>query len=131
MKAKIESVEFIKEYQTQYGLLYQHKVKYNDKTAFYSSKKKEQTHFVAGKECEFVENKLTGKNGDFWVVKLPSQNQGGYNKKVKREQQKYSGFAMSYAKDLVIADKIKISDMSKYTKKMFALMVELDKTLES
>ena len=131
MKAKIESVEFVKEYQTQYGMLYQHKVKYNNKTAFYSSKKKEQTKFIAGKESEFVEHKMTGKNGEFLVIKLPPSESGNYNKQVKREQQKYSGFAMSYAKDLVIADKIKLDEMKNYTKSMFKLMVELDKTLVS
>ena len=38
---------------------------------------------------------------------------------------------MSYAKDLVIADKIPLDNISTYTKKMFKLMVDLDKTLES
>jgi hypothetical protein len=37
---------------------------------------------------------------------------------------------MSYAKDLVIANKIQLDNIEFYTRRMFELMVELDKTLE-
>jgi len=131
MKTTIKSAEFIKEYETKFGVLYQHKVKYDDKTAYYSSKKKEQTEFIAGQECEFVEEKRTGQNGEYWIIKPMPKLNSPYAKAVKKEQSRYSGFAMSYAKDLLIADKITFDQLLPSAEKMFHFMVQLDKTLES
>lgn len=132
MKAVIKTVNFDKEVKTKFGTMYQFKVTYNDKTASYLSKKREQTLFVANKESEFVETPREYNGNTYYNVKGVPKVGGNSNfgRALKREQSKYSGFAMSYAKDLVVADKIKIEDMSSYTKMMFALMVELDKSLE-
>ena len=132
MKATIKSVRFVKEYEGRYGMMYLHAVKYNDKEGLYSSKSKDQKKFVPGQEAEFTEVVKTNKRGEDYVTIKPFHpNTGNFGRQLKREQSKYSGFAMSYAKDLVIADRIKLEDMPKYTKSMFNLMVELDKTLES
>ena len=132
MKAVIKSVEYVKEYETKFGNLHLHRIKYNEKTAYYSSKKKDQTYFVKGKEVEFTEEEQKNDKGTFYKVKPIRQNSySGYAKAVKKEQSKYSGFAMSYAKDLCVAGKIELRQLSEYTKKMFTLMVELDKTLEN
>ena len=131
MKAIIESVTFVKEYESKFGTLYNFKVGYNGKTAWYSTKKKDQTAFIKGKEAEFDEEQQETEKGKFLKIKLPKKSFGGYNKAIKKEQSRYSGFAMSYAKDLVVNDKIELKDMSTYAEKMFKLMVKLDKTLES
>ncbi len=135
MKAVIERVDYIKEYENKYGTFHLHKVYYDGKTALYNSKSKEQSKFIMGQEAEFTIEMKTGKNGEFLTIKPMKQGGGGgysnYGKALKKEQSRYAGFAMSYSKDLVVADKIKIDDMSLYTKKMFDLMVELDKTLEA
>ena len=131
MKAKITSVEYKSEFESKYGILYSFIVKYDSKSAFYSSKKKDQTKFVKGQEAEFTEEEKEGKNGKYLVIKPIVAQFGGYNKQVKKEQSRYAGFAMSYAKDLVVGDKISINDLSNYTEAMFKLMVKLDKTLES
>ncbi len=131
MKAKIDNVEYLNEFESKFGILYSFKITYNDKTAFYNSKRKDQTKFVKGQETEFNEEEKQGKKGAYLVIKPIVAQFGGYNKQVKKEQTRYAGFAMSYAKDLVVADKIKIDELKKFTKAMFNLMVELDKTLES
>jgi hypothetical protein len=132
MKAVIKSAEFVKEYDSKFGTLYQHRIKYDDKTAFYSSKKKEQSIFVVGKEVEFLEEQRQGENGMWYIVKPMTQNNlSGYAKNIKKEQSRYSGFAVSYVKDLIIADKIKIEQWEAASKKIFQFMVDLDKTLES
>lgn len=132
MKAVIKSAEFVKEYDSKFGTLYQHRIKYDDKTAFYSSKKKEQSIFVSGKEVEFLEEQRQGEKGVWYIVKPMTQNNlSGYAKNIKKEQSRYSGFAVSYVKDLIIADKIKIEQWEAASKKIFQFMVDLDKTLES
>jgi len=138
MKALIKSVKFLKESEGKFGLMYSFKVTYKsgeeEKQAYYTSKSKEQKKFIEGQEAEFTEETKMGTNDTPYTVIKPIQaggyNQSGFGKALKKEQSKYSGFAMSYAKDLVIADKITLEQISTYTEKMFKLMVALDKTLE-
>ena len=132
MKAKITKVEFDQELQTKFGMMFKHKVWYDGKCADYLSKTKDQKKFITGQEAEFTETPREYNGTTYYNIKPvnPSGN-SNFGRALKREQSKYSGFAMSYAKDLVVADKIKLSDMTAYTTKMFNLMVELDKTLES
>jgi len=132
MKAVINSIKFDKEVETKFGTMYQFSVKYGDKTASFLSKTKDQKQFELNKENEFNETPREWQGTTYYNIK-PFQKGGNSNfgKQLKREQSKYSGFAMSYAKDLVIAKQIKLDDIEKYTKAMFNLMVKLDKTLEA
>ena len=138
MKAKIKTVKFLKESEGKFGLMYSFSITYivdgEEKTAYYTSKSKDQKKFIEGQESEFTEEEKLGTNDRPYLVIKPIQaggyNQSGFGKALKKEQSKYSGFAMSYAKDLVIADKITLEQISTYTEKMFKLMVALDKTLE-
>ena len=134
MKAKITGAKFKKEFTTQFGTLYAHRISYNGKEAVYNSKSQDQKKFEVGKEAEFTEEYITGQYGEYTVIK-PVMSGGwkgnsNYVKDVKREQSKYSGFATSYVKDLIIADKINIKDWEKASKKIFNFMVELDKAEE-
>lgn len=136
MKALIKKVDFKGEKEGKFGLQYNFMVKYEvegqGRSAYYTAKKQDQDKFVEGQECEFTEEKHTSANGnEYYIIKPIYQNRSSnFGKALKREQSKYSGFAMSYAKDLVVADKIRIEHMEVYTQKMFDLMVRLDKTLE-
>lgn len=132
MKAKIKAIEYIKDYDSKFGKMYSFWIKYDEKKAIYSCKKREQDKFKIGEEAEFVEEEKEGKNGKYLVIK-PMQNNSysPYNKAVKKEQSRYSGFAVSYAKDLCIAGKIEFKDISQYSTVLFNLMVSLDKTLEA
>ena len=147
MKAIIKSVRFVKEFEAKFGgTLYSHEVKYDDKTAYYSSKKKDQTKFVKGQEAEFTEETRNAGKGDFLVIKpIYIQGQSNYARDVKREQSKYSGFADSYVKDLLVAGILKpevepadeeFNDIIMVTWKkraheIFEHMVELDKSGKS
>ncbi len=137
MNAKIEKVEFVKEFESKFGKLYCFKVGYkvgdNEMTAFYNSKKRDQKKFIAGEEAEFVEETKVGKNGEYYVVKPMYSGGlgGGYSKQTKREQSRYSGFAVSYVKDLIVAEKLDISQWKSASKDIFEFMVALDKSMES
>jgi hypothetical protein len=80
MKAKINKVEFHKEYESQHGTMFVHAIFYDEKKGFYTSKKKEQTYFKIGEESEFTEEKKIftgkdGKQGSFLVVKPLTQRE--------------------------------------------------------
>jgi hypothetical protein len=131
MKAKITKTAFVKEYESKFGTVYLHKVFYDGKEALYNSKTKEQNKFVAGQEAEFTEEEKESNGKKFWGVKLIQQGKySPYAKAVKKEQSRYSGFAVSYAKDLVIAGKIPFNELAEYSTVLFELMVSLDKSLE-
>lgn len=137
MKAVIKKVEFHKEYESQHGTMFVHAVYYDDKKGFYTSKKKEQTYFKVGEEIEFTEEKKAftgkdGKPGSFWTVKPITQNrQSNFGKALSKEKSKYSGFAVSYSKDLVCAGKLEFENLAIYAWSLFDLMVEMDKTLDA
>ena len=131
MKAKITNVRFVKEFEGKYGLAFVFGVSYDGKEAQYISKSKDQTKFVKGQEAEFTETVKDYRGEEQITIKPIQTNTGNFGRAVKKEQSRYSGFAMSYAKDLCVADKIKITELRLYTTTMFNLMVELDKTLES
>lgn len=136
MKALIKDVKFQKEYESKFGTMYSFLVSYNDKKGFYNSKSKEQTQFIKGQEAEFTEETKTyttkdGKESSIIVIKPPQgQRQSNFGKALKKEQSKYSGFAVSYAKDLVVAGKLERSELGDYAWILFDLMVEMDKTIE-
>lgn len=134
MKAKIESAKFVKEFTTKFGVLYNHKIGYNGKTAYYNSKSKDQKKFVPGEEAEFMEIEKSGPKGKYMTIKPETSNQYANNnsplgKSVNREQGRYSGFSTSYAKDLAVAGLIGIDDIIPWSTKFHNHMVELDKSL--
>ena len=134
MKAKITKVKFIKEYETKHGVMFLHSIEFDGKEALYSSKKKDQNKFTEGQEAEFSEEKRTNKEGKaFLIIKPVYANAGNsnYGRQLKREQSKYSGFAVSYVKDLIIAEKIPIDQWESASKKIFNFMVALDKSIEA
>ena len=132
MRQLITDVHFIKEYESKFGMLYSFKVSYNGRVAYYSSKSKEQTKFVAGQESEFTEETKTGKNGTYLVIKPLLQNrQSNFGKALNREQARYSAMCVSYAKDLVIGGRIPLEELSTMSWIMFELIKEMDKSLES
>jgi len=145
MKALIKSIEFNKEFESQHGTLYGFTITYDDKKAFYKSKSRDQKKFIKGQEAEFTEETIT-KDGKKYLIIKPVYNRGqsNYGKALGREQSKYSGFADSYVKDLLVAGVIKpeinnvdeeyndivMATWKKRAMEIFEHMVELDKTLQ-
>jgi hypothetical protein len=138
MKAIIQEVVFQKEWDSQYGKMYSFKVKYDNEVALFSSKYKDQKKFIPGQEAEFTEetktytDKKTGEEKTYKVIKPVSQNKNSnFGKALNKEKSRYSGFAVSYAKDMAVAGRIQVGELSEYAWILFDLMVEMDKTLES
>jgi len=137
MKAVIDEVTFSKEIDSKFGKLYSFKVKYDGEVAIYRSKNRDQKNFIPGKEAEFTEETQSykDKNGveqHYKVVKLINQNrQSNFGKALQKEQARYSAMCVSYAKDLVIAGRIQLSELQDYSWVMFELIREMDKTLDS
>jgi hypothetical protein len=137
MKAVITEVVFKKEIDGQYGKLYSFNVKYDNEIAVYRSKSKDQKKFIAGHEAEFTEETqtYTDKQGNlqsYKVIKPVMQNkQSNFGKALNKEKSRYSGFAVSYAKDLLVAGRINRDELADQAWILFDLMVEMDKTLES
>lgn len=132
MKAEITEVKFVKEFESKYGTLYSFKIIYEGREAYYNSKNRDQNKFVAGQEIEFTEEVKSGRKGDYLVVKPINPNkQSNFGKALKKEQSRYSGFAVSYAKDLVVAGRLSFDDLTAYSTVLFEHMVELDKSIES
>jgi hypothetical protein len=138
MKAVITEVIYKKEIDGKFGKLYSFNVKYDDKVAVYRSKYKDQKKFIPGQEAEFTEetqtytDQKTGELKEYFVIKpILQQRQSNYGKELKKEQSRYSGFAVSYAKDLVVAGRLNKEELSEYATVLFDLMVALDKSIES
>lgn len=138
MKAIIQEVTFKKEFDTKFGKMYSFQVKYDDQVAFYNSKSKDQKKFIAGQEAEFSEesktynDKKTGEPKEYLVIKpMTGERQSNFGKALKKEQTRYSGFAVSYAKDLVVAGRLQREELSDFAWVLFELMVSMDKSIES
>ena len=137
MKAIIQEVKFIKEFESKFGQLYSFQVKYDDVVAVYNSKSKDQKKFVAGQEAEFTEETKTytdkqGNTKEYTVIKPLLQNrQSNFGKALNKEQARYSAMCVSYSKDLVVGGRIQLSELQDYAWIMFELVKEMDKTLES
>lgn len=125
MKAIIDKVKFKKEVDSKFGKRYIFEVTYNSKEATYFSTKQEQSQFIEGQEAEFTEESHESGGRVYLNVKPINK----FNRHVKREQTKYSGFAVSYCKDLIIAGKLEMKDWKKASKEIFDFMVELDKNI--
>lgn len=133
MKAIIKTTKFSHEFIGKHGKLFCHKVAYDDKTAYYNSKFKDQKNFVPGEEATFIEIKKVGKKGEYLIIKPETTftRNTPFAKSVGREQSKYSGFSLSYAKDLVVAGKVDMENLLPTSKTLFEHMVALDKSLEN
>lgn len=137
MKATITEVKFNKEFESKFGKFYSFYIKYDGKTSMYSSKYKEQKVFVPGQEIEFTEEIKTytdkeGNQKEYTVIKPPTKGgQSNFGKALSKEKSRYSGFAVSYAKDLVVGGRIQKEELATMAWILFELMVEMDKTLES
>lgn len=137
MKSKVLETKFKKEFTGKFGILYSHGVKLDIngtvQWAEYISKSKEQTTFKVGEEVEFTTIEKNYNDKTYYQIKPVAQNKfnSNFSRKLKQEQSKYSGFAMSYAKDLVVAGKLEFDQMLPAALKMMDWMVEQDKKLEN
>lgn len=136
MKAIIKSIVLQKPVETKYGLKYSFNVKYDvngeERIGSFLSDKENQEVFKEGVESEFNEIPREYQGKTYYNIRpIKKNSNSNFGKQLKREQTKYSGFAMSYAKDLVVAGKIPHSDMFHEADKMMQWMFNKDKELEN
>ena len=132
MKALIEAINYLETFDSRFGTKHKFEVVYDGKVATFLSNEKEQKIFKEGVENEFDETQVLMENVTVFNIKPPGKKgKSNFSKQLKREQSKYSGFAMSYAKDLVVAGMIKPKDIFTEAMKMMNWMVEQDKALEN
>ncbi len=132
MKTIIKSINFNKEVETKYGIMFQYYVSYDDKHASFICKTKDKYPFKIDEENEFIETEREYNGKTYYNIKAIQSNTGqsNYGRALKREQSKYSGFGVSYVKDLIIAGKIDIKDWEKASEKIIKFMIEIDKDIE-
>lgn len=139
MKSLIKKVADKGEQDGKYGKQYSFIITYiapdgSIRTAYYTSKKPTQDTFIEGKECEFNEEERTSKAGATYHIVKPMYNgnyKSGYGKNLQKEQARYSGFAVSYVKDMIVAGKVEPDQWHTKSKEVFNWMVEMDNTLKS
>jgi len=133
---KITDAKFNREFQMHGSTMYSHGVKIegSDEWMEYVSKKKDQTKFVPGQEIEATISSVQRGGNTYKKIKPVYANTGGnsnFTKSVNREQSKYSGFAMSYAKDLVTSGMLDHNLIFIEAEKMFSWMVKKDAELKN
>lgn len=132
MKALITKITFDKEVETKWGTMYRFRADYDNKIGFFLAKKKDQTTFKQGEENEFTETEHEYNGTTYYRIKsLKQYGSSNFSRKLKQEQARYSGFAMAYAKDLVVAGKIEPDQMFPTAQRMMDWMVQQDKALEN
>ena len=132
MKILINKVTYKDERDGKFGKTYSFEIKYDNKTAYYTSKSKDQKKFIEGQECEFTEETRTSKKGNDYLVVKPIYQQAfksSYGKALQREQSKYVSMGTSYCKDLIVTDKLKITDWQIASEKIIKFMFNLDNEL--
>lgn len=134
MKAVLKQIVFSKPVETKRGLRYRFDVKYDvdgkERIASFLSEEEDQKLFKEGEENEFIESTREYNNRTYYNIAPPKKKgSSNYGRNLQREQARYSGFAMSYAKDLVCESKIPFEDMYSEADKMHKWMVEKDKEL--
>lgn len=138
MRAVITDVIFRNEFESKFGTMYAFEIHYDKKKAKYTSKNKDQKNFIKGQEAEFIEEtktfvKKNGETQEYLAIKpplKPFQKQSNFGKAMTKEKSKYSGFAVSYAKDLVVAGRLDRDELVTYAWVLFEAMAEMDKSLE-
>lgn len=135
MKAIIDDVKFNKKVTVKKGTpqekeTYMFDVSYNQKLGQFFSDSEQQNLFIKGQEVEFTEvEKLYNGNPIYYLYPVKKSAKSGYSKALQKEQSRYSGFAVSYVKDLIIAGKIDYSKWEQESERIFNFMVKLDKSL--
>ena len=108
MKAQVNLVESKGTYESKYGLMYKYEIHIGDHVGEYSCKKyatkeDEGFPFIIGSEVEY---EFT--DGQFPKIKLVSNWSGGGGGGYSGKKSNNSSFALSYAKDILVARKCSI-----------------------
>jgi hypothetical protein len=100
----------------------------NGDKGFYTSKQEDQTYFIVDKEVDYIIEEKDGKNAKYFKVSKPQTETkfggggfGGSKHQIDPKVQMIS-FAMSYTKDLLVAGKIELKDLSRHFDEIYNTM---------
>lgn len=97
----------------------------NGDAGFYTSKNENQTYFVKGKEVEYNIEKKIGKSGkEYAKITLPQSDKKFGGAPREDPKNKLIGFAMSYTKDLIVADKVKVESLESCFERIYNIMLK-------
>ena len=105
--SKVKNIQSNGTFESKHGLLYKFKYEFEDGTILNANHKTENSPFALGDEAEYT---IKGeKDGYNWggVSKPKDQDFNGYSQK---KTVSTASFALSYAKDLVVAGKVDPED---------------------
>ena len=112
MISKVKSVQANGTYDSQYGTLYKFDYEMEDGASLIANHKS-QTPFPVGAEVEY-EIKGTSEYGNYGKVGKPQDgnfSKNGTQNYQKKSQGSTASFALSYAKDLVVAGKVDVDQI--------------------
>lgn len=98
----------------------------NGDRGYYNTKNGDQSYFIHGEVSDYMIEAKTSKSGStYFVITHPEEKAtapagGGFKKPDPKVQ--IIGFAMSYAKDLIVAGKVPLADLEKEFNRIHALM---------
>lgn len=86
----------------------------NSDKGFFSTKDENQTKFVVGKEAEYEITEKQSTNGStYFKITLPQTEQPAFKGRPQVEPRiQMISFAMSYTKDLIVAGKVELKEIS-------------------
>lgn len=89
----------------------------NGDSGFYRSKDENQTKFIIGQETEYNIEENTGKTGKkYYKISIPQAETkpafGGGGRPQQEPRVQMISFAMAYTKDLVVAGKVELKDLT-------------------
>lgn len=99
----------------------------NGDRGYYNTKNGDQNYFIHGQVSDYmIEAKQSKTGSTYYVITHPEEKAtapvsgGGFKKPDPKVQ--IIGFAMSYAKDLIVAGKVPLADLEKEFNRIHALM---------
>ena len=105
LTSKVTKAEYKDSFKSEYGELHSFAIEFeNGDRGFYSSKSKDQNKFIEGSEADYEKEEKQGKNGVYYKIKPAKKefSSNGYSGSSKKSSN--ASFALSYAKDLGIAN---------------------------
>ena len=120
-KAKIIESKFIKEWTGDKGTVYYHDIKLdNGDHGQIGTKERLPDKIAVGQELTYtIEEGQYGSR----IKAVQQSGGGGYKGKQIDPKQQMISFSMSYTKDLVVAGKVDLKDMSKYFDLIYHAMI--------
>lgn len=108
----------------------------NGDKGFFTSKEEDQTYFKLQAEAEYLIEEKSGANGNkYFKVTKPQSDKPAYSGNNSKQsidpRAQFIGFSHAYAKDLLMAGKISLADLNKYSEEIFNNMLHCYERIKS